>query len=252
MTKTKSRKRAEELWIPKVCVFDTETTGLDFTKDQIVTAYIGMFDTTKREIVEGKEYLIKPTIEIEAAAQKINRLDPIEVMKNGEDPKVALDDMAERLDRAMMENIPIVAMNARFDFTMLNQNLSFHGLDPFDEVYPVFDPFVIDKWRDPFRRGPRKLMNLADLYEVSYDNTVLHDAQEDALITGSVAAAMIHRLRSQNLTVMQLHRIQEKEAVKQARSLQEHFDRKMGKGKTRVEEEWPFIPNPKPPIKLEE
>lgn len=240
MTQRKGRRSSsEKLWIPQLCIFDTETTGLDFLKDEIVSAYVGIYDTRKRTITDGREYFIKPTIDIEEAAQKVNRLDPIWLMANGEEPKVALDDIAERLDAAMMNGIPICAMNAPFDFTMLNQNLERAGLDPFDDFYPVFDPLVIDRWKDPYRKGKRKLMALADNYSVEYDETQLHDAQEDALITGAVSSEIIKRMRQGDMTIQGLHNRQVKEAKKQGESLQAHFDR-IGKEAT-INTEWPLM-----------
>ena len=57
---------------------------------------------------------------------------------------------------------------------------------------PVFDPYVIDRVRDPYRRGKRNLGALCKHYGVRLDNA--HEATADATAAASLRTA-IHPAR---------------------------------------------------------
>ena len=54
----------------------------------------------------------------------------------------------------------------------------------------LYDPYVTDRANDKYRKGKRKLLNLADHYGIEYDPESLHNALADVTLTAKVAVAV--------------------------------------------------------------
>jgi DNA polymerase-3 subunit epsilon len=66
---------------------------------------------------------------------------------------------------------------------------------------------VIDKFKDRYRRGKRRLENAAEFYQVSLDDA--HNATADAVAAGRVAQAIARRWASElPATAQELHDLQ--------------------------------------------
>ena len=85
--------------------------------------------------------------------------------------------------------IPVVAYNAPYDFTILYHQAVSLGLEPIAEPMPVFDPLVVDKTFDKFRKGKRKLEIVAEFYQVALDDA--HNSKADAIAAGRVGLAIM-------------------------------------------------------------
>jgi DNA polymerase-3 subunit epsilon len=103
--------------------------------------------------------------------------------------------------------LPVVAYNAPYDFTILHFEALRHGLQPIQNPGPIIDPLVIDKFKDKFRKGKRRLENAAEFYNVTLDDA--HNATADAVAAGRVAQAIARRWAAElPSTAAELHDLQ--------------------------------------------
>lgn len=172
--------------------FDTETTGVSVTNDRIMTAAIIIHDG---EHEERYTWLADPGIEIPAAATAIHGITTERVRKEGRPSTDVLAEVAEILERHMANGNPVVAYNASYDFTLLENELARHGLPTLAQrlggrVHPVVDPYYLDRHVDRYRKGKRTLEYLAAHYGVPADEN-FHDAEGDVLMTLRVLDAIL-------------------------------------------------------------
>ncbi|GAA1714791.1 exonuclease domain-containing protein [Isoptericola hypogeus] len=173
--------------------FDTETTGLDVATDRIVTAAVVLRVPGRRTDV--RTWLLDPGVEIPAEAAAIHGITTAHARDRGQAPATGLDRIADTLAVHLRRGVPLVAYNATFDLSLLDVELSRHGLPTLPErlgrpVTPVLDPLVLDRWLDGGREGKRRLGDLCTLYGVEGDGD-LHTADVDVLATLDVLAAQL-------------------------------------------------------------
>lgn len=184
-------------WLERTMVgFDTETTGVDFSTDRIVTAAIIARDGADGA-VSARTWLIDPGVEIPERATAVHGITTAMAREGGADPVVALGEIAALLAAALANGSPIVAFNAGYDLGILDAELARHGLAPLARrigagrsLRPVVDPLVLDRHLDRFRRGKRKLIDLCAHYGVTVDEDSLHAADADVLATLDLVQAM--------------------------------------------------------------
>ncbi|MFF4403763.1 exonuclease domain-containing protein [Streptomyces sp. NPDC001404] len=230
----------------RMCGFDLETTGTDPETARIVTACVvlvggGQATRAKNWLsdVDGQE--------IPAEAAAIHRVTTERARAEGTDLRQVVDEVLATLTEAVLNEVPVVAMNARYDVTVLDREARRYGMTPLtDRVgdgLRVIDPFVIDKQVDKYRRGSRKLVDLCRHYRVSIDEA--HSADADAIAACRVAwriAQVEPEIGAASLPF--LHAKQVDWARAQAESLAEYFARSPGKEHqaASVRPEWPLIP----------
>ena len=148
-------------WAKFLTVFDLETTGLDVKTSRIVTATVAALDPGG-EVIELREWLVNPGIEIPEAASNVHGVTTEMAQRDGLDPRTAVAEIIELLSQKNKE-MPLVAFNAPYDFSILKweaERYSLSALDP----NPVIDPLVIDKQVDPYRKGKRTLVVMSEHY----------------------------------------------------------------------------------------
>lgn len=183
-------------WLEQTIVgFDTETTGISTTRDRIVTAAI-IARTGDQTTV--RTWLIDPGIEIPARATAVHGITTERAQAEGQQPADALEQIASTLADALSNGFPLVAFNAQYDVSILEAELSRHGLRTLTErlggpVTPVVDPLVLDRHLDRYRRGPRKLIDMCAHYGVQVDADGLHAADADVLATLDLLPAIAAR-----------------------------------------------------------
>ncbi len=174
--------------------FDTETTGVDVRNDRVVSAaLVGRHG----EVSVVQTWLIDPGVAIPAAATAIHGITTKAVREHGAPAAVALEELAGQLAAAFRAGVPVVAYNAAFDLTLLEHDLRRHGLRTLHDrlggrLVPVIDPLVLDRAEDPYRSGPRKLVDLCGHYRVGGTDG-LHAADADVLATLDVLAELVRR-----------------------------------------------------------
>lgn len=225
-----------------MAAFDIESTGTDIENDRIVTAAVSIVGIGLERI--SHDWLVDPGIEIPAEATAVHGVTTGRARSEGVPAGQAVEEVTTILARALADDVPVVAFNARFDLTILDREARRHGVEPLiDRVGPdgltVVDPYVLDKQVNRFRKGRRTLSVLCDAYGIPL--TDAHAADADAL----AAARLAWKLASLNREIgeaelFELHEDQVRWAAEQAASLQEHFS---SKGHPeRVEGAWPIVP----------
>ncbi|MDR1118033.1 MAG: DNA polymerase III subunit epsilon [Bifidobacteriaceae bacterium] len=161
--------------------FDTETTGVYYAQDRVVTAALvhRAADGTERT----RTWLIDPGVEIPQRATAIHGITTAKARAEGQDAAEALEEIAAELAGALAQGVPVLAFNASFDLRILQAELKRREIPTLADrlggpVAPVIDPLLIDRGVDRYRRGKRKLGDLIEVYRLPVSDN-LHDALED-------------------------------------------------------------------------
>lgn len=233
--------------------WDTETTGPNPVEDRIVTSAIVMRGDGLPDRVFS--FLIDPGVPIPAEATAVHGIDDALVQAEGWDPKVALDEIATHLTAAILFDVPIVAFNQSFDWSVLHYDLLRNGLPTVEDrvggfPLPLVDPHVIDKQCvERIRgKGQRKLKPTAERYGVQLEDW--HTAEADALAALLIAEAQFERYpRLADLDPQQLFAAQKAWRAEQQAGLQEYFrsapPEKGGDPQKVIDGSWPLIPAPR-------
>src|ERR1700674_2279648 len=100
----------------KICVFDLETTGLDFQKDRPIEVGLILFSTTQQKCLESQGFLVKSDVPVSPEITKITGITQAAVNKYGYESYQALEIVFDILAKADF----VVGHNAvRFDKRML-------------------------------------------------------------------------------------------------------------------------------------
>lgn len=190
-------------WAKQIAVFDLETTGLDLTDARIVTACAVELDASGNVVGTNAEWLANPGIEIPTQASDVHGVTTEIAARDGRPADVVVGELLATLRGFFARGLPVVAYNAPYDFTILHYEALRHGLEPL-KLGAVIDPLVIDKFKDKYRKGKRRLENAADFYQVPLDDA--HNATADAVAAGRVAQAIARRWASElPATAAELH-----------------------------------------------
>lgn len=164
--------------------FDTETTGVSTARDRIVTAAL---ITREGDQVSVRTWLIDPGIPIPERATEVHGITTEHARAHGQQPQVALAEIADAVAAGLRKGIPVVGFNVQYDLSILESELARNGLptlaDRIGEIRPVVDPLVLDRHLDKWRKGPRKLIDMCATYGVEVDAAGLHAADNDVLAT---------------------------------------------------------------------
>lgn len=177
-------------WAKQIAVFDLETTGLDLTDARIVTACAVELDAAGNVVGENLEWLANPGIEIPTQASDVHGVTTEIAIRDGRPAAEVVAELIVKLQGFFARGLPVVAYNAPYDFTILHYEALRHGLEPL-KIGSVIDPLVIDKFNDKYRKGKRRLENVAEFYKVQLDDA--HNATADAIAAGRVAQAIAKR-----------------------------------------------------------
>ncbi len=164
----------------KALAFDTETTGADPLEARLVTATavdVGPAGANRRG-----QWLVNPGMPIPAEAIAIHHVTD-EMAREGLDLITAVPEISEVLLEGWREGLPLIAMCASYDLTVLQCARARLGLKPLT-IGPVLDPLVIDRWMVPRRKGNRKLGTLAQHYGVRLEGA--HSSAGDALCAARI------------------------------------------------------------------
>lgn len=179
--------------------FDTETTGVDVDEDRLVTAALVLRRggaTTDLPDVEHT-WLADPGVPIPEAATRVHGISTREAHEQGRPIVEVLDEVASTLVDHWRRGYPVVAFNAVYDLTLVDNELRRHGAGTFAERLgsgpaPVIDPLVLDRALDRYRRGKKTLAAMAPVYGVTLSEDA-HTAEVDVDMTLDVLAAMARR-----------------------------------------------------------
>lgn len=219
-------------WANMPCLgYDVESTGVDVYEDRIVTVALVDVRPTQRPVI--RRYVVDPGIDIPDGAAAVH----------GYTRDRAIAEATHTVDQMLFEvtgqialslghGIPVVAMNAAYDFTILEAENLRHGVEGLvarlghGGIQPVIDPFVMDKHADKFRKGGRKLTDLCGTYDVRH--TGAHDSAGDALAACRMWPKIIakHPAMFRGQSLPGLHQAQVGWRREQMDGLRAYFDRK--------------------------
>lgn len=224
-------------WERPLAGFDLETTGPDPETARIVTACVVIDDPGQDPT--ASTWLVDPGTEIPAAATAVHGITTAQA-RQGQPAADAVQSIITQLTLAIDGGHPVVAFNAAFDFTVLDREARRYGLEPLTP-HPVIDPFVLDKQVDRYRRGGRKLIDVAAVYGV--DLVDAHTADADALAAVRVARAIGAREPHPPNDAHVLHAGQIVWRAEQCASLEDYF-RRTKDPTTVIARAWPVLPVP--------
>ena len=182
-------------WVDRIAVFDLETTGLDLRQARIVTASLLELDNQGNPIGRAQEWLADAEIEIPSAASAVHGVTTEIARRDGRNAAEVVSEIVQGLRVYFEANIPVVAYNAPYDFSILYFEALRHNLAPISKPRPVLDPLVLDKAFDTYRKGKRTLEVVASHYSVPLDNA--HNSSADALAAGRVALQILRKYSDQ-------------------------------------------------------
>ena len=209
--------------------FDLETTGVDPQTAKIVTSALVNIRGKERDDLE---MLADPGIEIPEQASAVHGITTEYAREHGKPHDEVLAETIRRIRQGWDDGATLIVYNATYDLSVLR------ALDPsFTVDGPVFDPFVVDKEKNKFRKGKRTLENVCAHYNVPLDNA--HEATADAVAAARVAWKLTREfpelveMTSDELTLAQSTWYYQSQV-----ELQAWFE-KQGKN-TSVNNSWPF------------
>ncbi|MFC5281252.1 exonuclease domain-containing protein [Arcanobacterium canis] len=209
--------------------FDTETTGVDPLNSRLVTASVVLVEESR---TTRHYWLADPGVEIPPQAQRVHGISTQKAQEEGRPIAQVLDEIADILCNHMQQGFVVVAFNASYDLTLMECELERHGLDTMAkrlgrEIGPIIDPYMVDKSCDRFRKGKRRLENLAQHYAVDQDDA-FHNAEADVLATLRVLGAICRKYpHVAHMDLRELAQLQE-ETYNEQRDFFDRLDREKG------------------------
>lgn len=169
----------------EIVIYDTETTGLDLSYDQIIQISAIRMDKNGR-VTDTLDQMVIPTVAISAGAQATHHqtLEDI-IARGGIDIRTALERFS-----AFCRGAVLVGHNSlRFDAPLIKRQLKECGL-PLPGIVAEYDTMVIAKQLYP-RLNNFKLATLCEKFGIV--NEAAHDALGDIKATGAVLFEMLDR-----------------------------------------------------------
>ena len=225
--------------------FDCETSGVSVWDDRIVTAFVGRVGAGIQP--EKNDWLINPGVAIPDAATAIHKITTEHAVTYGQPAPVAIDEIARCLADALAEGIPVVGHNVSFDLTMLHFECVRYGVPTVEQrlgrpLMPIIDSLLLDKQIDRYRKGSRRLVDVARHYGINLSEIDAHGAEADALAAARIVWRIGALRRPElNLSLIDLHNAQVEWAIEQAASFRAYLQRQ-GKPCDDVDGIWPCKP----------
>ncbi|MDK4266611.1 3'-5' exonuclease [Corynebacterium accolens] len=216
----------------RMLAFDLETTSANPKDARIVTSALVRIDGRD---VQKVEHLADPGIEIPQAATDVHGITTEKARAEGRPHEEVLKNTVDAIKEAWDDGLTLIVYNAAFDLTVLR---SLTG--DFTVTGPVFDPYVIDRVSDKWRKGKRTLGAVCEHYGVELGNA--HEATADALAAARVAWKQV-RQHYPNLAQMDENELMEFQAVKwyEDRIAFKKYLEGKGRDASDVSTAWPMI-----------
>lgn len=175
--------------VPWVSI-DCETTGVNIYTDRIVElAAVSVHADGSHEVLVHA--IVNPGIEIPEGAAAVHGITTERARLEGVEPELALAALADLLYTVDIHRTPVVMFNARFDLPLILMEAERHDVDV-PAVFPVLDPYLVDRIADRYRKGKRQLTLVAEHYGVTFTGEA-HGAVADAVASAQVMSAIVRR-----------------------------------------------------------
>ena len=171
----------------KLFLFDTETTGLQFNRDEIIEFAAVVLEKQNGDVVVTAEYdeliTLSPGGFVPAQIEALTGISTQDIRERGIPKTRVCCDIA----RMLSGNTLLLAYNAQFDLSFLFYLLLRHGDPAILKGKDKLDLLTVYKDR---RSYPHKLCNAIDAYGLSGKVVNSHRAEDDVLATVEVMKAM--------------------------------------------------------------
>lgn len=172
----------------RIAAFDLETTGVDPLAARVVTATVQATDYgVSDQPHDHLELLANPGCEIPAGAAAIHGVSTAHAVAHGRPHDEVVAEVVEALRYSWAHGYTVVAFNAAYDLTVLATQYPGFTVDG-----PVIDPYVVDKTFSR-RRGPRKLVNVAEFYGLDTTSGVAHTSAFDTVLASQLAVKVAEK-----------------------------------------------------------
>ncbi|MCQ9334781.1 3'-5' exonuclease [Corynebacterium phoceense] len=211
--------------------FDLETTSVKPKEARIVTSALVRIDGRD---VDAREMLADPGVPIPEEAAAVHGITTEKAQAEGRPHDEVLAETVSAIKQAWADGLTLIVYNAQYDLSVLRALTGDFTVDG-----PVFDPFVIDRVMDKFRKGKRTLTDVSAHYDVEIGNA--HEATADALAAARVAWKQVRKFPE--LTEMDMDELMEFQAVKwheDRLSFKKYLEGK-GRDASDVSTAWPMI-----------
>ena len=171
----------------KFVIFDTETTGLDFSRDEIIEFSAVVLERQGGELVITREYdnlvTLSPGNTVPAKITELTGISTQDILQRGVAKTQVCADIAEMF----RGNTLLLAYNAHFDLSFLFYMLLRDGDPTILKGKDKLDLLTVYKDR---REYPHRLHNAIDAYGLSGKVVNSHRAIDDVIATVAVMEAM--------------------------------------------------------------
>ena len=171
----------------RLFLYDTETTGLNYSHDEIIEFAAVVVEKQENEpvVVQTYDELIRltPGGTVPPMIEKITGISTADLLERGIEKKQACRDIAQMLDG----NTLLLAYNAHFDLSFLYYMLTRDGDPSVLAGKDKLDLLTVYKDRHSY---PHKLCNAIDVYGLSDRVVNSHRAVDDVLATLEVMKSM--------------------------------------------------------------
>jgi DNA polymerase-3 subunit epsilon len=172
---------------PRIVIFDCETTGIDFTQDQVIELCIqhGLDGGNGQEPV-SRTWRIRPDVPIQSAAQAVHGISAEQLAHCP-----TFSEVAEEIAQWFAYADIIVGYNVAFDIQMLQAEFArLPPMHPAGQSLDLTGKQVIDALRLWQKCEPRSLQHAHQRF-VGDEFAAAHSARADVAATGRVLAGMI-------------------------------------------------------------
>ena len=171
----------------KFVIFDTETTGLDFKRDEIIEFSAVVLEVRGKEVVVTREYdnlvTLSPGNTVPPKITELTGISTADIAAKGVAKAQICRDIAEMFGG----NTLLLAYNAHFDLSFLFYMLLRDGDPTILKGKDKLDLLTVYKDR---REYPHRLHNAIDAYGLTGKVVNSHRAIDDVLATVAVMEAM--------------------------------------------------------------
>ena len=172
----------------KFVIFDTETTGLNFARDEIIEFSAVVLEVQNGEAVVTQEYdnlvTLSPGNTVPAMITQLTGITNQDIQERG----IPKDRLCRDIAQMFQGNPLLLAYNAHFDLSFLFYLLLRNGDVSILKGKDKLDLLTVYKDRRPY---PHKLLNAIESYGLSGKVVNSHRAIDDVLATAAVMEAMI-------------------------------------------------------------
>jgi DNA polymerase-3 subunit epsilon len=171
----------------KLMLFDTETTGLDFARDEIIEFSAVVLEVRGDEAVVIQEYdnlvSLTPGNTVPPMIENLTGISTMDILERGISKEQVCADIAQMV----AGNTLLLAYNAHFDLSFLFYLLLRNGDPAILKGKDKLDLLTVYKDRKPY---PHKLCNAIEAYGLTGKVVNSHRAIDDVLATVAVMEAM--------------------------------------------------------------